>query len=130
MYLCPHTPTHLPARHKLCLGMIGEEAAERVLRSCGCEILDRNWRTRDGELDLVIRDGHTVAAVEVKTRTSDIHGSPFHAITEQKIGRLRKTFGHWLDTHDEYAHCIRIDAIAVTIEPNGDAEISILRGIE
>ena len=58
------------------------------LTGCGFAILDRNWRCRLGELDIVARDGGALAAVEVKARSGTAYGHPFEAVTEAKLHRL------------------------------------------
>jgi putative endonuclease len=68
-------------------GASGEEAACRLLRKQGCQILARNFRCRGGELDIVAREGEVVVFVEVKERHGDRHGSASDAVTRAK--RLR-----------------------------------------
>lgn len=81
------------------LGASGEQlAADWYLRN-GYEVVARNWRCRDGELDLVVRRGRAFAFCEVKTRTSDMFGAPVEAVTRQKQVRLRHLAARWLDDH-------------------------------
>lgn len=65
--------------------------------SRGYEIVVRNWRCRDGELDLVVRDGRTFVFCEVKTRTTDAFGVPAEAVTRTKQMRLRRLAAKWLE---------------------------------
>jgi putative endonuclease len=95
------------------LGRRGEKVAALWLEKQGYTILDRNWRCRSGELDLVVRRGETTVFVEVKTRTSVAFGHPFEAITPVKAGRLRRLAAEWCATHDEAVGRLRIDAVAV-----------------
>ena len=60
-------------------------------------VLDRNWRCELGEIDLVLRDGHTLVVCEVKTRSALRFGSPLEAVTEAKAARLRRLAARWLD---------------------------------
>ena len=71
------------------LGRYGEAYAARYLVEHGMEVLDRNWRCAAGEIDLVLRDGDVLVVCEVKTRASLAFGSPFEAVTERKLARLR-----------------------------------------
>lgn len=95
------------------LGRRGEEVAALWLEQQGYRVLDRNWRCRSGELDLVVRRERTTVFVEVKTRTSVAFGHPFEAITAVKANRLRRLAAEWCTTRDEPAGDVRIDAIAV-----------------
>lgn len=66
------------------LGKIGEELAVNYLIGKGYEILERNWRNKHKEIDIVAKDGGTLVIVEVKTRQSDGFGEPDMAVTRQK----------------------------------------------
>ncbi len=104
------------------LGQLGERlAAEHLIRR-GFEIVERNYRTRWGELDIVAFDGHTLAFCEVKTRrVSPGHGNPFDALHVPKRAQVRKMAGSWLiDRADRpYADVVRFDAIGVTFTRGG-----------
>jgi putative endonuclease len=102
------------------LGRRGEAAAVRYLtRRLGWTILDRNWRCRDGELDLVAYDGYRHIACEVKTRSSLAYGTPAEAITTVKAARLRRLAGRWADEHGVRAASIRIDVIGLVATEAG-----------
>jgi putative endonuclease len=75
---------------------LGEDRAARWYEAAGYEVLDRNWRCREGELDLVVRVGPTLVFCEVKTRSSRTYGEPFEAVTRAKQLRLRRLAGRWL----------------------------------
>ena len=81
-------------------GQAGEERAARWYRSHGYTIVDRNWRCREGELDLVVARGRTLVFVEVKTRRTDRFGTPAEAITWRKQQRLR-TLNHQLSRYTQ-----------------------------
>ncbi len=68
-------------------------------RERGYEVLSRNWRRRDGELDLVLAAEGLVVFCEVKTRTSDAFGAPAEAVTRSKQARLRRLAAQWLGEH-------------------------------
>lgn len=108
------------------LGRAGERVAEAYLRGLGFEVLDRNWRCRAGEVDLVVADAATVVVVEVKTRRSLAFGHPFEAIDPRKLRRLHLLAHHWRAAHPELAagRGIRIDGLAIV----GDGIGSILEG--
>src|ERR1700710_3106067 len=84
------------------IGALGEQLAVEHLRALGLAVLDRNWRCRYGELDVIAADSATRTAVfvEVKTRTSDQFGGVEQAVTPDKIRRLRRLAGLWLAGQD------------------------------
>src|SRR5450755_1272226 len=96
------------------LGAFGEDAAARWYEARGFEIVDRNWRVRDGEIDLVARRGRTIVFCEVKTRSSDRFGSPAEAVTATKQRRLRTLAAKWLAEHPERHGEVRFDVASVT----------------
>lgn len=95
------------------LGARGEELAARWYVERGYEIVDRNWRCRDGEIDIVAARGPVLVVCEVKTRTSDAFGSPASAVTPAKQRRLRRLAMAWLDQHGPGARRLRFDVAAV-----------------
>src|SRR4051812_50202495 len=73
------------------LGAYGESPAARLLTTDhGMVLLDRNWRCREGELDLVLRDGDVLVACEVKTRRGDSCGTPHEAVDQVRLERLHR----------------------------------------
>jgi putative endonuclease len=107
-------------RHRL--GQLGEQLAADHLIRRGFEIVERNYRTRWGELDIVGFDGTILVFCEVKTRRLDARGqSPFDAIRHGKRTQVRKMAGRWLceRTDRPYADVLRFDAIGVTFDPSG-----------
>jgi len=108
-------------RHQL--GRLGEQLAAEHLSRRGFQILERNYRTRWGELDIVAFDGHTLAFCEVKTRRLGRDGSvaPLEAIRTRKRSQVRKMAGSWMrDRRDRaYAPVIRCDAIGVIFDRAG-----------
>src|ERR1700760_716164 len=104
------------------MGRAGEQLAAAHLLRLGYEIVERNYRTRWGELDIVARAGRTLAFCEVKTRRAGGRaGGPFDAVGHQKQTRVRKMAGSWLvERRDRpYADVIRFDAIGVTVDACG-----------
>ncbi|MBQ8294892.1 MAG: YraN family protein [Clostridia bacterium] len=88
--------------HKKVLGKRGEKLVEEYLKTQGCKILKRNYRTPFGEADLVVADGDEVAFVEVKARTSEKYGAPREAVGQSKQRRYRKIAEFfWWQTGEE-----------------------------
>jgi putative endonuclease len=86
----------------------------------GYEVLDRNWRCRTGELDIVARKGSTVVICEVKSRSSTAFGIPAEAVTRSKQARLRQLAALWLGQSPVRAAEIRFDVASVL---NGRIEV-------
>ena len=82
------------------LGASGEDQAASWYISQGYQVVDRNWRCREGEIDLVCTRGRTVVFCEVKTRTSSAFGHPAEAVTATKQRRLRVLATRWLQATD------------------------------
>jgi putative endonuclease len=104
------------------VGRAGERLAAEHLERLGYEIVERNYRTRWGELDIVARAGATLTFCEVKTRRAGGRaGGPFEAVGRDKQTRVRKMAGSWLmERRDRpYAKVIRFDAIGVTVDGAG-----------
>jgi putative endonuclease len=96
------------------VGNAGEDATAAWYRDRGFEVLARNWRVREGELDLVVRRASTIVFCEVKTRSSDRYGLPTEAVTAGKRRRLRTLAMLWLDAHPDAHGELRFDVASVT----------------
>jgi putative endonuclease len=106
--------------HRQRLGRIGERLALEHYDRLGFRLLDRNYRTGNGELDLVVFDGRTLVFAEVKTRRAG-GWDPLESITRDKRRRLRALALRWLDERPRrpYARELRFDAVAVVIDARG-----------
>jgi putative endonuclease len=116
-------------RAKDALGRYGEELAVRHLERLGLAVLDRNWRCKHGEIDIVARDGSTLVICEVKTRSSTAFGSPIEAVTPYKMKRLRRLAMLWLDEHEVHLPGIRIDVVGIIRPVDGQPSLTHLRGV-
>jgi putative endonuclease len=112
------------------IGALGEQVAVEHLQGMGWRILQRNWRCRYGELDLIAADGPgTVVFVEVKTRTGDGFGGLEHAVTPQKIRRIRRLAALWLAGQGGGWPDLRIDVVGVRVGRCRTPEVMHLRGV-
>jgi putative endonuclease len=98
---------------------VGEEVAARFLARRGLEILERNLRSRLGEIDLLARDGATLVFVEVKTRRGPAEDPPQAGVNARKRMRVaRLALGYLARRCREDLSC-RFDVVAVTVDPAG-----------
>ena len=109
------------------LGNHGERIAAAYLTDAGLLLLDRNWRCREGELDIVARDGDALVFCEVKTRRGVGFGHPVEAVTVTKQRRLRTLAQRWLAAHEEHAPELRFDVVGVLVRPQAPAVVTHLR---
>jgi putative endonuclease len=96
-------------------------AAEHLMRR-GFQIVERNFRTRWGELDIVAREGATLAFCEVKTRVAGAKGiTPFDSLHERKRQQVRRIARAWLAERGPrgFAPLLRFDAIGVIVDRSG-----------
>nr|WP_202863007.1 YraN family protein [Ornithinimicrobium murale] len=111
------------------IGAYGEGLACEYLTGLGYEVVERNWRCDQGELDIVARDGACLVFCEVKTRRSTAFGTPVEAVTRAKAGRLRRLAIRWLREHDQRSDEVRIDVIGVLRPPGAPAQLEHLIGV-
>lgn len=102
------------------IGAFGEKVVAEFLVSRGATIIDRNWRVKEGEIDIVAQshDGKVIF-VEVKTRSSLAFGHPLESITNEKAHRLQRLALAWLATHRAFGADFQIDCVAVLIAVDG-----------
>jgi putative endonuclease len=103
------------------LGCAAEALAAAFLAGEGYEILDRNHATREGEVDLVCREGSVLCFVEVRSRTSDAQGGPEETVGPRKARRVVRAATDWALRHDALEQEIRFDVVAVTFADDGAA---------
>jgi putative endonuclease len=105
------------------LGAHGERLAARRYEAGGYQVVARNWRCRDGELDLVLRRPGTLVFAEVKTRASERFGIPAEAVTPTKQRRIRRLAQRFCEETGERAPELRFDVVSVL-----RGEVEILEG--
>jgi putative endonuclease len=105
------------------LGRTGEDAVVAWYTDHGYELVVRNWRCREGELDLIVRRGRQYVFCEVKTRSSDAFGVPAEAVGRAKQARIRQLAARWLTEGQVRAVGIRFDVASVLA-----GEVEVLEG--
>lgn len=103
------------------IGKQGENIAVQFLKKQGYIILDRNFRARPGELDIVAIFADTLIFVEVKTRIGLSFGLPEEAITPRKLREIIKTSQFYKYMHPQLPDAMRIDVIAIVLSETGNA---------
>jgi putative endonuclease len=101
------------------VGQRGEETAVAALRSAGYTILERNFRTPIGEIDVVADDDGTLCFIEVKWRSDSSMGHPAQAVTREKQRRLARTAEWYLSKHKKHGAAARFDVVAILESPSG-----------
>ena len=100
-------------------GDLGEKIACNFLRNNGYQILENNYRCKDGEIDVVCRHRDTLVFVEVRTKKSINFGTPEESITPTKMQHLQAAAIHYEQNHDGLPQAWRIDVVAIQLNPNG-----------
>jgi putative endonuclease len=110
----------MPVDHRVRLGRLGERIALEHYVRLGFRLLERNYRVRDGELDLIVYDGQTLVFAEVKTRRAG-GWDPLESITYAKQRRLRVLAARWLADQPTppRAREFRFDAVGVLLDSHG-----------
>ena len=97
------------------LGRRGEDAACDLYRRLGFQVVERNYRSGRGELDVVARRGDVLVFCEVKTRRSDEWGTPAEAVDRTKQARLRKLAAAWMAERRPGYVDVRFDVVSVIV---------------
>ena len=112
------------------IGAFGEATIAAYLQSRNFEIIDRNWRIKEGEIDLIACDSKSLLHfIEVKTRSSLAFGDPLEAINRDKARRLQRLALAWLATHHQLGSDFSIDVAAVLLTADGSHTIDFRENI-
>ena len=101
------------------VGILGEKLANDFLKKKGYRIIETNYRSPEGEIDIIARHGDSLVFIEVRTKTSREFGSPEESITLTKMGRIKATAAHYQQTHSNLPALWRIDVVAIELNPKG-----------
>jgi putative endonuclease len=100
-------------------GMLGEKLAADFLTKQGYRIIETNFRCKEGEVDIIAREGDFLVFVEVRTKTSRAFGTPEESVTTRKKEHLRNVAARYLETYDSQQPEWRIDFVAVELDRFG-----------
>lgn len=125
-------PTAPEPNRRARLGQHGEDVATLFVQRAGMVVLERNWRCRQGELDIIALDEQSdcLVVIEVKTRSSEYFGSAAEAVTPVKLRRLRQLAGCWLADHPIGTTRVRIDVIGILIRPGSAPVVQHLQDVQ
>ncbi len=110
------------------VGAAGEDAVAAWYAAAGYEVVDRNWRVRDGEIDVVAHRDGVVVFCEVKTRRGDAFGRPEEAVTIRKQLRLRALAARWLTSTQLRGNDLRFDVASVRPDGRGGWIVEVIEG--
>ena len=98
------------------VGALAENFAVNLLSAKGYKIVDRNFHSRFGEIDIVATKDSTLIFIEVKARWSNKFGAPEEAVTQSKLWKIQKTGEYYSILHPELPKKLRIDVVALEVE--------------
>jgi len=109
------------------LGQRGEDAAVRHLKKAGYKILERNRFLGRYEIDIIAREGDTIAFVEVRTRASEDEVPPEDTIGPKKQHRIRQAARRYIDANDDESVYYRFDVVSVIMPEEGKPTVRLIR---
>ena len=114
--------------HSRDIGALGEKIAAEYLTSLGYRIREQNFRSREGEIDIIAEKDDFLVFIEVRTRTSNSYGTPEESVTTQKKERLIALAEAYIEDREDLPSSWRIDVVA--IELGAKRKVSRLEIIE
>jgi putative endonuclease len=110
------------------LGESGENLAVSELESRGYAVLERRYRTRYGEIDIIAEDRGTMVFVEVRRKSGEGYGAAVESITPDKRRRVVRMAVEFLARNDLYDKCpVRFDVVAIDDQPDGGSRITLIQ---
>ena len=100
-------------------GDFGERVAASHLEAKGYQILERNWASREGEIDLIASRGPNLIFVEVRSKRGRAMGTPEESITGRKAAHVRAVALAYMQEHPEAPPNVRIDAVVIELDAKG-----------
>lgn len=102
------------------IGQKGEETAVKILKKQGYKIIERNFRTKMGEIDIIAMDGEYTCFVEVRLRKNNDYGSPADTIDARKRRRIMNTAKYYAQKKRIYDSPMRFDAVLINADSFGE----------
>lgn len=104
------------------IGKLGEKRAEELLLQHSYQILQKNFQTKFGEIDIIALDGTTLVFVEVKCRSSKIFGEPYEAVNFKKLRQIERAGEIYQFLHKDLPKAIRVDVVSILLFPSGEVQ--------
>jgi len=101
-------------------GQLGEKLAQDFLKERGYQIVETNYRSPDGEVDIIVSQNGVLVFVEVRTKSSRMFGTPEESVNRRKKQKLIAVSQYYLQTHEPHPPSWRIDFIAVELDNRGN----------
>lgn len=114
------------------LGSVGESLAAKLLHQKGYKIVEKNFRSKLGEIDIIALEDNTLVFIEVKTRWTKEYGPPEEAVTHRKIKSIVKTGQYYKLLHPKLPEALRIDVVTIDFtkaQPIESAEVKLIKNI-
>ncbi len=108
-------------------GDLGEQAAVHELKRMGYKILERNFRVRNGELDIIALDNDVLAIIEVKTRSNEIYGSAEEAVDSRKLNHMLNAINIYLTKKNLHEMPVRIDVVTVDLADGENIRVEVIK---
>lgn len=109
------------------IGNFGEEIAEKYLRDNQYKILEKNYRCKFGEIDIIAKEGEYIAFIEVKTRTSSLYGMPGEAVNYSKQHKISKVAQLYILKERLFTCNFRFDVIEVFLNEENNTSIKLIK---
>lgn len=109
------------------IGLAAEEAAARHLKKLGYKIIERNFFSRFGEIDIIARDGEYTVFVEVRYRKSESYGSGAETVDAIKRGKIKKTAEVYLMKNGGFFSPARFDVVSISGELGKNCAVEVIK---
>ena len=111
------------------LGKTGEDLALDFLKSHSYSVLEKNFRSKFGEIDIIAEKNHSLYFIEVKTRSNLNHGAPYEAVNKRKIYHIKKASQYYLLKNKFEAYKLKVAVFSILIE-NGKVDVKFWDNID
>ncbi|MBF0224085.1 MAG: YraN family protein [Desulfobacterales bacterium] len=115
------------ATYKQKLGQQGESIAEKFLLSQGYSIIEKNYRTRFGEIDIIAKDNNYICFIEVKLRKTKSFGCPKDSVNYGKQRKISMTAMDYLKKSGQNNQKARFDVVSISISDTNEHQIEIIK---